>query len=244
MNLLAHIPMDVRLRLRRLTRLPIVRTLRFLPLRRISPVSRVFGYDRGGKRVGRFYIDQFLTQNTGDIKGRTLEIADNSYTVQFGGTRVTHGDVLHPAAGNPNTTIISDLNTGAGIPDDSFDCVIFTQTLQFIYDVHAVVGTLHRILRPGGVVLATCSGISQMSRYDMERWGDFWRFTTMSARRLFEAHFPNGNVEVKSWGNVLTAFAVMHGLTVEELTKDEMAYHDPDYQVLITIRAQKARVIS
>jgi hypothetical protein len=34
-------------------------------------------------------------------------------------------------------------------------------------------------LKPGGVLLATVSGISQISRYDMYRWGDYWRFTTL-----------------------------------------------------------------
>jgi hypothetical protein len=79
-----------------------------------------------------------------------------------------------------------------------------------------------------------------MSRYDMDRWGDYWRFTTLSAQRLFDDNFPGGSVEVRSWGNVLTAFAVLHGLTIEELTQPEIERHDPDYQVLVTIRAQKA----
>lgn len=239
MSLIRHIPMGTRMRLRSLMRLPVLRILRFLPLRRTSPVSRVFGYDRGGERLGRYYIAEFLKKNSADICGRTLEIADNSYTLQFGNGRVTQSDVLHAVEGNPNATIISDLTAGEGIANDSFDCIIFTQTLQSIYNLSAVIATLYRILKPGGVVLATASGISQISKYDMDRWGDFWRLTTLSAQRLFEEYFPPANVRVESLGNILTAFAVLQGLTVEELTANEISYNDPDYQVLITIRAQK-----
>jgi SAM-dependent methyltransferase len=242
MNLIGRVPMRMRLGLRRLTRLPLLRTLRFLTLRRTTPVSSVFGYDRGGERIGRYYIDRFLGAHASDIRGRTLEVADNAYTFAYGGSRVQRSDVLHAVPGNSNATIVSDLTSGEGIPDDCFDCIIFTQTLQFIYDVDAVVATLHRVLRPGGVVLATASGISQMSRYDMDRWGDYWRFTTQSARMLFERHFSQDGVDVRSFGNVLTAFAVLHGLTVEELTKRELEHDDPDYPVLIVIRAQKAQM--
>lgn len=242
MNLRRFMPLRVRLGLRRLTSLPLLRTLRFLPLRSTRPVSAVFGYDRGGQRVGRYFIEKFLAENAADIHGRVLEIADNDYTRKFGGTRVAVSDVLHAVPGNPEATIVSDLTKGEGIADNTFDCIIFIQTLQFIYDIDAVVSVLHRILKPGGVVLVSASGISQMSRYDMDRWGDFWRFTTLSAQRLFEEHFRNGTVKVKSWGNVLTAFAVLQGLTIEELTTAELACTDPDYQVMITIRATKAEL--
>jgi hypothetical protein len=111
--------------------------------------------------------------------------------------------------------------------------------LPFIPDVQAAVRTLHRILRPGGVVLATVPGISQIVRYDMNRWGDYWRFTTLSARRLFECGFPDGDVRVDAHGNVLTAMSFLHGLSSRDLRPEELDYHDPDYEVLITIRAVK-----
>lgn len=239
MKFSGYLSIGTRLQLRRLSRVPLLRTLRFLPLRRTSPVSRNFGYDRGGQRVGRYYVEEFLSRHRGDIRGRTLEIADNHYTVRFGGSRVTKSDVLHATIGNPDATIVSDLTTGEGIPDDCFECIIFTQTLQSIFDIHGAVRTLHRILVPGGVILATCSGISQISRFDAERWGDYWRFTKQSARRLFEEHFDREAIQVESQGNILTAFAVLHGLTLEELTPSEISYNDEDYQVIITIRARK-----
>jgi phytoene/squalene synthetase len=74
----------------------------------------------------------------------------------------------------------------------------------------------------------------------MDRWGDCWRFTTLSARRLFEEAFSTANVEVKSYGNVLVASAFIHGLATEDLRREELDHYDRDYEVLITVRAVKS----
>lgn len=228
----------LRTKYQRLTRWPPVGRVRFGSLRRLTPISRVFGFDRG-LCIDRYYIEQFLSAHAQDIQGHVLEIGDDTYTQRFGENRLTKSDVLHVTEGNPKATIVADLTCAEHIPADTFDCIIFTQTLPFIYNVRAAVQTLHRILKPGGVLLATFPGISQISRYDMERWGDYWRFTTLSARRLFGEVFPPENVNVKAYGNVLTAIAFLHGLAADELKREELDYHDPDYEVLITVRAVK-----
>ncbi len=73
----------------------------------------------------------------------------------------------------------------------------------------------------------------------MDRWGDYWRFTDASARRLFGDFFGEQNVTVETFGNVLAACALLHGLAAHELSRAELDYHDPDYQVLIAVRAIK-----
>jgi glycosyltransferase involved in cell wall biosynthesis len=214
--------------------------VRFGSLRRLEPVSRRFGWDRGGLPIDRYYIEHFLERNAGHIAGRVLEVRDDEYTRRFGGDRVTRADVLHPSPDNPKATIVADLTRAEHLPADQFDCVVLTQVLPFILDVPAAVHTLHRILRPGGVVLATMPGISQIVRYDMDRWGDYWRFTTLSARRIFECAFPQGEVRVEAHGNVLAATAFLQGLSSRELRAEELDFQDRDYEVLITVRAVKA----
>jgi len=223
----------------RLTRWPPVGRVRFGNLRRLRPISRDWGGDRG-RPIDRFYIERFLAQNGPDIQGRVLEIADNNYTRAFGGARVTQSDVLHVADQEPPVTIMGDLTAADHIATGSFDCVILTQTLQTIYDVGAAISTVERILKPRGVVLATVPGISKISRYDMDHWGYYWSFTSASARRLFAGVFPEANVQVEAYGNVLTSIAFLHGLAVEELKPHELEAKDPDFEMLITIRAVKA----
>src|SRR5215470_3994137 len=181
----------------------------FGSLRRVAPVSRNLGRDRG-LPIDRYYIEAFLAANGDSIRGHVLEVDDNRYTRKFGGDRVTCSDVLHVHPNNPRATIVADLTRADHIASNCFDCIVLTQTLPCIYDIHAVVRTLHRILKPGGVVLATVGGITPISRRDMERWGHYWSFTTLSARLLFGEAFPGANVRVDSFGNVLVATAFLH----------------------------------
>jgi SAM-dependent methyltransferase len=201
-------------------------------------VSRLFGFDRG-LCLDRYYIERFLGRHAADIRGRVLEVADNGYTRRFGEDRVMTSDVLHLDPEDPKATIVADLTCADTIPPDAFDAIVLTQTLQFVYDIRAALSTLHRILKPGGVLLVTLPGISQISRFDMDRWGDYWRFTDASASRLLGDVFGEESVCVEAYGNVLVACAFLHGLAADELTEDELDYEDPDYQVLICVRAVK-----
>jgi SAM-dependent methyltransferase len=211
----------------------------FGSLRRLTPMSSQFGYDRG-RPIDRYYIENFLARHADDIRGCVLEIGDASYTRQFGGERVTKSDVLHVKEGNPEATIIGDLTTADHIPSDTFDCFILTQTLPCIYDVHTALKTVYRILKPGGVVLATVPGISQMPA---DQWGDYWcwSFSSQSLQRLCVELFPETNVKVEAFGNVLVAIAFLHGLALEELRPEELDYRDRHYELSITVRAMKPK---
>jgi SAM-dependent methyltransferase len=220
-------------------RLPVGR-VRFGSFRRLKPVDPDFGFGRG-RPIDRYYIEGFLARHADDVRGRVLEVADDSYTWQFGGGRVTASDVLHLGEGNPSATIVGDLTSAEHIPSSTFDCAIVTQTLHLIYDVRAAVETLHRVLKPGGVVLATFPGIVPIERAGPLKHGH-WGLTILSARRLFEEVFLAGSVSVEAHGNVLAATAFLHGLVAEELRSEELDYSDPDYELLIAVRAKKAEV--
>jgi SAM-dependent methyltransferase len=215
--------------------------VRFGGLRRLTPISRIFGLDRGTP-VARYYVERFLLAHASDIQGHVLEVGDDSYTRRFGRERVKRCDVLHVNSDNPNATIVCDLTDAGHIASDLFDCIICTQTLNFIYDVRSAVRALYRIVKPGGVVLFTVSGISQISRYDMDRYGHYWNFTSLSARRLIEEVFSPEYVQVTAHGNVLAAISFLHGLAARDLRPEELNYTDADYELVITIRALKPDV--
>jgi hypothetical protein len=208
-------------------------------LRRLCPVSSEFGFDRG-QPIDRYYIENFLQQHAADIRGHVLEIGDDGYTRRFGVNQVSRSEVLHAVPGNPQATLVGNLETGQGLPSGEYSCMILTQTFPCLYEVRKAISHCHLALATGGVLLATLPGICQISRYDMDRWGDFWRFTSLSARRLFSEAFGEAQVKVETFGNVLAAIAFLHGLAVAELRPEELDYHDPDYEVTITVRAVKA----
>ena len=124
---------------------PSVGHVDFGDLRRVRPLDDAFGFGRGTP-VDRYYIDRFLTERAGDVRGRVLEIKDAAYTEQFGDGHVTHSDVLDIDASNPLATVVADLADAATVPDDTYDCVILTQTLQLVYDVRA--SDPHRVPHP------------------------------------------------------------------------------------------------
>jgi len=216
---------------------PPVGRIRFGDLRRVTPISEWFGFERG-LPIDRYYIERFLSEHSEDIRGRVLEIGDSNYTRLFGGDRVTKSDVLHVSEGNPLATFVGDLTRADHIPSKTFDCVILTQTLHLIYDVRSALGTLYRILKPNGVLLLTVPGISQISR---DEWGKswFWNFTSLSIRGLLEEVFPKAGVDIEAHGNVLSATAFLQGISTDELKRTELDFRDPQYEVLITVRASR-----
>jgi SAM-dependent methyltransferase len=216
-------------------RTPPVGGINFGDLRRSRPISRDFGYNRG-LPIDRYYIENFLAHHAADIRGRVLEIKDASYTTRYGADRVEISDVLDVAEHNRQATIVADLTRADHVAADAFDCIIFTQVLQLIYDMRSAVQTLYRTLKPGGVLLATFPGVTQVPYKECgDSW--CWAFTSLSVRRLFEETFSPANVSIEAHGNVLAATSFLHGLAVEELSQDELDYHDPDYALLITLRA-------
>jgi len=101
------------------------------------------------------------------------------------------------------------------------------------------VKNLYRMLAPGGAALVTIPGISQISRYDADRWGDFWRMTPDAAKRLFAETFPKAGVTVEAYGNVRLAAAYLYGLAAEEVDPVAFQDTDPDYPLLVCVRAVK-----
>lgn len=206
-------------------------------LRRLTPIDNNWGFERG-RPIDRVYVEDFLARHSRDIRGHVLEIAGSEYTRRYG-SDVERVDVLHSAEGNLEATLVADLANAPHIPSDAFDCVILTQTLQFIYDARSAVATVERILASEGVLLATMPGITKISPPEDRVWGEWWHFTSKSARRLAEEAFGSGSIDVASYGNVLTAAGFLYGLSEADLRPEELRAHDPLYEVIVALRAVK-----
>jgi SAM-dependent methyltransferase len=225
---------------RHLTAWPPVGHVRLGHLRRTSPISTDFGYDRG-EPIDRYFIDRFVGDHAHDMRGAALEFEDDAYLRRFGGDAVTSIDVLSVEAGLPGTTIVADLAVADQLPVARFDSIVCTQVLQLVYDLDAAVQNLHRMLRPGGAVLATMPGITRIARAPSGAWEDQWRLTSASARTLFEGVFGRGAVETAWYGNPLVAISLLAGLAVSDLKPAELEARHSDYEVLVGVRAVRAR---
>lgn len=226
-----HPPTPASQRMRRLTRPAWLGTLR-----RTRPLSDSWGFDRGTP-VDRYYIDRFLDTHRADVRGSALEVQDSRYTDRFD-SGVERKEVLDIDASNPRATIIADLAAADGVEADRFDCIILTQTLHLIHDTRSAIAHLHRMLRPGGVLLVTMPSLSRVSR-TVGVMGDHWRFTVASATQLLGERFGAGRVTVRSYGNVLTGIAFLTGMAHEELSQAELDAMDEFFPVVVAARAVK-----
>jgi SAM-dependent methyltransferase len=210
-------------------------------LRRVHPYRKRFGEERG-HCVDRYYIEKFLIAHQTSIQGRVAEMMEDLYATRFGGDRLSHLEILDIDEANSRRTITLDLTRSASVPEQAFDCIICTQTLFLIYDYRSAIRSLLRMLAPGGTLLVTVPGICQILPLDMRGAADndWWRFTGSGIQRVFGEIFAPENVTIETYGNVESAIAMLHGLVQEEFTHAELDYHDPNYEVIIGVKAVKA----
>lgn len=220
---------------------PPIGWVHFGGLRRVTPIQPLFSWGRGTP-CDRFYIENFFKAHMSDIRGCVLEIGSRGYTLKFDGDLVKRHDVMYRQSGNPRATIVGDLCTGQGIAEKAFDCIILAQFFPPIVDFKAAIENAASALKPGGLLLVVIPGSALIGRSDMDHRGEIRRFTSVSAKNLFKKHFSPENLAIHGYGNVLTAVARLHGVAAEELSPSELDYYDPDYEMIIAVRAKKSEV--
>ena len=207
------------------------------PRTRSVAFSHDWGYDRGTP-VDRPFIERFLQRHGSDIGGDVLEIQEDDYTRRLGGDQVERREVLDLDPANQLATIVGDLRSLDHVPADTFDSIVLTQTLHVIDDMRAVLRECHRVLKPGGVLLATLPSASRVC-LEYGRDADYWRVTAAGARQLFSEVFAPASVDVEALGNSLTNAAFSFGLASEELPPHSFETSDPYFPLVVGVRAVK-----
>lgn len=210
-------------------------------LDRVSPVSDIWGLDRG-KPIDRYYIEAFLGRHAADIQGTVFEIKDPVYTRMFGQARVLHSVVVDVDPGNPLVTLRADLTKSDQFPSSVADCFVLTQTLHIIYEHAASVRTAMQVLKPGGVLLCTIPAVSRVNYENGGlRSGDFWRMTRAAVEHLFGDLDNAGHLDIQTFGNVRTCTAFLYGLAVEDMPAPVLDFHDPWFPLIHCVRVVKGR---
>lgn len=200
----------------------------------VNPRSYLWGFDRG-LPIHRFYLEEFLREFSGDIRGACLEFLSDDYTTRFAGGEIERLDILHVDKGNPAATLVADLTRPNDIPSEHFDCIVCTHVLNVVANLGTAVTELHRILRPGGTLLVA---VPHVSMYDAEAH-EIWRFTPGGLAAILEREFGSDQVTVRAYGNSLTAAGEIRGLVSHEFWRSELCFHDPRFAVEVCARAVK-----
>ncbi len=210
--------------------------IRWGTFRRTRPLSANYGLERGTP-VDRVYIERFLHAHAADIRGHVLEVRDPRYTLAYGGDRVTSSEILDIDAGNKQATIVADLGAPDALPAGQFDCIIVTQTLQYVRHPGIAFENLGRALAPGGVVLVTAPSASRIDPHLAET--DLWRFTPKGLAALIRRSGDWEEIDVVGYGNVLASVAFLMGLVGEDLRTSELDDHDGHFPLVACARARK-----
>jgi SAM-dependent methyltransferase len=209
------------------------RNVRWGSLRRLRPFSDRYGYDRGTP-IDRYYIERFLSEHADRIHGNVLEVKDSRYTRRFGNRARPH--VVDIDRDNRAADLHADLNVRGSLPVGFFDCVILTQVLQFL-SPEAALANLWASIAPGGVLLVTVPSVGRVDPHDPGT--DFWRWTPNGLAELL--HRVGLPASVSGYGNVLACAAALWGLSVEELSAEELDSVDPRFPLVACAHAEKAR---
>ena len=216
---------------------------KFLKIKKDAFTNKFLANDYGDSRgtpITRFYIQHFFSNLKLFDWGDSLEFGDNRYTDQFGrnitsiktfrfsNETTTNGNIF-----NGNITKLSSL------PKESFDSIICTNVLNFIFDVESAIKGIYQMLKKDGKCIVTLDGpSSHVSRYDMERWGDYWRFTNLSAKLAFER--SNFKVEQCTvYGNPYACSAQLNGFCLQDVDQSKLFPSNQDYQLLIALCSKK-----
>ena len=195
----------------------------------LVPFKKDFGLERGTS-IDRVLIERFINENRSLIRGDCIEIAENTYTMKYG-ANIKRARIMHVDGGEG--VIKGNLVTGEGIESNSTDCAIITQTLMFLNDVTNVAESIYTLLRNGGNAIITVSGISQISRFDADRWGHFCSFYPDGLRALFREKFGEKNVKIQSFGNVKLCMGFLYGMCAEDFSEKDFDYCDCDYPLIV-----------
>jgi len=200
-------------------------------LRRVTPLSQMYGFDRGTP-IDRYYVAKFLSARRALIAGRVLEIQTTDHARRYGsGVAVMHTLDIN-AAFHP--TYLCDLAFADVVPSGSYDCFLLPNTLCFLRDLDAALRHARRIVRSGGVILATVPAFVPLTP-DVP---DLWHASADGWREVAARVWPDCETSIDTHGNCLAAAASMYGVAAEELTAAELDVRDPRYPVLVTIECR------
>ena len=181
--------------------------------------------DSRGTPITRYYIQHFFLNLNHFDWGNCLEFEDNRYTNQFGNNVTKYNTFKFSNKYNDkDNLIIGDLTKISLLPKERFDLIICTNVLNFIFDFESAIKGIYKMLKKDGKCIITLDGpSSHISRYDMERWGDYWRFTNLSAKKIFER--SNFKIEQNTvYGNPYVCSAQLNGFSIQDIDQSKLSF--------------------
>ncbi|HEU4703998.1 MAG TPA: methyltransferase domain-containing protein, partial [Conexibacter sp.] len=134
-------------------------------------------------------------------------------------------------------TVVADLQCAPRLVSDRYDCLLLPHVLQLLEEPAAALAECVRVLRPGGVLLATVPAVGRIELGSPRT--DHWRFSAAGFAELVGAAFGAANAAVAGHGGTDAAIAFLAGLAAEELEPERIEAEAGEPPLVISARATK-----
>lgn len=117
------------------------------------------------------------------VAGKTIDLGCG--TMPFTDLLASRASTYHTLDLHPRSkevTYVGDIQNMSMIPDGSYDSALSLEVLEHVQDPWQAVGEIHRILRPGGILIVSVPHLSRLH----EEPHDYFRFTVYGLRHLLE----------------------------------------------------------
>lgn len=192
----------------------------------------------------RYYWEEFLQSQRGDVRGRGLEVGGTGTLRRLGGSALTSAEAIDVAP-RPGVDVVADLSRADRVAANLYDCVVVPFTTHLIYDIDAALYHAVRILKPAGTLLVNfpCVDYYFANGLDMGTGTPLfvhWWFTPIQVDNLLRrVGLGDDDYELSVYGNLFARVAYQMNMPAEELTAEERDHRDAGHPLLICARIVK-----
>lgn len=194
-----------------------------------------------GSPIGRFYFEEFLATRRSHIRGRAAEMGGDRFMRRFGQDAHTFDVLAEAGQYVPKATHVVDFADRDAQLEGQFNCIVGAELLQRSSDPRLAIQGIYRMLRPGGVLIASFSALPTLPADGTGGSPEFdgWRFTPTGVERCLAEVFGPGHVDIESYGNLVAATAALGGLSAQQVGRSRLAPRQVGCEVIICAIARK-----
>lgn len=179
----------------------------------------------------RDWIERFLSENALPLvkKGSRCLEWGTFYTEKIFSDVCVHKDSLeHSDTPQPpiNSSIglvyRDEIFKASTLPDNTFDVILSTQVYEHLYDPMLATKTMVRILKPGGILVATGPHLCPYHKAP----DDYFRYTKSGIASILKRSGLTPIVE-RQFGNIHMLVNIFEGVPVKEVSQEDI-YSTPD----------------
>lgn len=132
--------------------------------------------------LSRYFIGRAIYSNLSHFTGKLLDVGSgpSPYSFIFRNRISNHVRIDHERVSH-EPDVVCDVSE-MPVKDNSIDCILCTQLLEYILEPHQLIDNFSRIIKPGGKVLLSAPFIYPVHHKSL----DYFRYTDSCLRKLFQ----------------------------------------------------------